>query len=340
MTTAAAVRLAFSGLHPIRQARLTRELGGADALVAAIGAGRVECPPSVRRAVGVDPDVRRASLSAAGVSLVFRQEDGYPASLTDLPDAPDHLFVRGEMPSARKAVAVVGSRRATAYGTRVARLIGRALGGAEIAVVSGLARGIDASAHWGTIEAAGVPWAVLGCGVDRWYPAANAALGQEILERGGTVVSEYPPGTDPLGWRFPLRNRIISGLSCAVVVVEAAVTGGALITARLAVDQGREVFAVPGDIDRAVSEGCNRLIADGAIPVTSIDDLMFGLGFLQAIDTNQPSIPGLDVIGPLGATPEEIGAALGLDPTETRVRLGRWEALGLIRRRGELIERI
>lgn len=340
MTTAAAVRLAFSGLHPGRQARLTRELGGADAVVAAIEAGRVECTPSVRRAVGVDPDDRRASLSAAGVSLVFRQEDGYPSSLNDLLDAPDHLFVRGEMPSARKAVAVVGSRRATAYGTRVARLIGRTLGGADVAVVSGLARGIDASAHWGTIDSSGPAWAVLGCGIDRWYPRGNAALGREILERGGTIISEYPPGTDPLGWRFPLRNRIISGLSCAVVVVEAAVTGGALITARLALDQGRDVFAVPGDIDRTVSEGCNRLIADGAVPVTSIDDLMCGLGFLHAMDPTQPSVPGLEAIGPLGATPEEIGACLGLDPTETRVRLGRWEALGLVRRRGELIERI
>ena len=153
-------------------------------------------------------------------------------------------------------------------------------------------------------------------------------------------MSEYPPGTEPAGWRFPLRNRIISGLSTAVVIVEAAVKGGALITARLAMEQGRDVFAVPGDIDRAVSEGCNRLIADGAIPVTSIDDLLEGLGFLRAANLGAPTIPGLEVLGPLGATSDEIAARLGLDPTATRVQVGRWEALGVVRRRGELVERI
>ncbi len=340
MTAHARTQLAFSGLHPLRQQRLQQEHGGPEGLVAAIRAGRIDCPPEVGAAVRIRPDQRRTWMVESGISLLLRGEAGFPSSLEEVPDCPEHLFVRGTKLVPSKAVAVVGTRRATAYGTRVAEHLGRLLGGSGVVVVSGLARGIDGAAHRGTVAAEGTAWAVMGCGVDRWYPARHAPLGQELLAAGGSVISEYPPGTEPAGWRFPLRNRIISGLSCAVVIVEAAVKGGALITARLAMEQGREVFAVPGDIDREVSEGCNRLIADGAIPVTSFDDLLEGLGFLHAADPTLPSIPGLEALGPLGATPDEIGIRLGLGPTATRVQLGRWEALGLVRRRGEVVERI
>ncbi len=339
MTTDGRIQLAFSGLAPQRQRLLTAAWGGPEQLVAAILSGRVECPSAMRAAVAVSSDHRLAALGSAGASLVFAGEAGFPDSLCDLPDSPAHLFVRGAPLVPRAAVAVVGTRRATAYGLRVAERVGRVLAETGIVVVSGLARGIDGAAHRGVVEGNGTGWAVLGCGVDRWYPRNHDCLGEALLECGGSVVSEYPPGTEPAGWRFPLRNRIISGLSTVVIIVEAAVKGGALITARLAMEQGREVFAVPGDIDRAVSEGCNRLIADGAIPLTSIDDLLEGLGFLRAANPGAPSIPGLEVIGPLGATPHEIGVRLGLDPTATRVQIGRWEAVGVVRRRGEMVER-
>lgn len=340
MSTDARVRLAFSGLNPLRQQALQQDLGGPDALVSAIRGARLDVPPPVREAVEIDPGRRTAWLGERGIKLLLHGEPGFPTALADLPDCPEHLFVRGEVPAHVKAVAIVGSRRATAYGLRVAERLGRLLGGCGVAVVSGLAKGIDGAAHRGTVAASGTGWAVLGSGVDRWYPAHHAELGEALIAEGGSVLSEYPPGSDPTPWRFPIRNRIIAGLACAVVVVEAAVKGGALITARLALDQGREVFAVPGDIDREVSEGCNRLIADGAIPVVSLDDLLDGLGFLHAADPSQPTIPDLEVLGPLGATPDEIGIRLGLDPTATRVQIGRWEALGLARRRGEVVERI
>lgn len=190
--------------------------------------------------------------------------------------APSHLWVRGNVPS-RPGVAIVGTRRCTEYGRTIARHLGRAVAAAGWPVISGLARGIDAAAHGGTLDGGGEGFAILGCGVDVIYPADNRGLAGRLLENAGGLISEYPPGTPPAPFRFPARNRIIAGLSGAVVVVEAAVTGGALITARLALDQGKDVLAVPGDIDRATSEGCNLLIRDGAHPVLSSEDLIESL---------------------------------------------------------------
>jgi DNA processing protein len=190
--------------------------------------------------------------------------------------APSQLWVRGKVPSVQ-GVAIVGTRRCTEYGRSIARHLGRAVAAAGWPVISGLARGIDAAAHAGTIEGGGVGFAVLGSGVDVIYPADNRGLADRLIENAGGLISEYPPGTPPAPFRFPARNRIIAGLSGAVVVVEAAVTGGALITARLALDQGKDVLAVPGDITRATSEGCNLLIRDGAHPVLSPGDLIESL---------------------------------------------------------------
>jgi len=159
----------------------------------------------------------------------------------------------------------------------IARNLGHAVATAGWPVISGLARGIDAAAHEGTLDGDGEGFAVLGCGVDVIYPADNRGLARRLLEHSGGLISEYPPGTPPAPFRFPARNRIIAGLSGAVVVVEAAVTGGALITARMALDQGKDVLAVPGDISRPTSEGCNLLIRDGAHPVLSSDDLIESL---------------------------------------------------------------
>ena len=196
--------------------------------------------------------------------------------LAGVPQAPSHLWVRGKVPSIT-GVAIVGTRRCTEYGRSVARSLGHAVAIAGWPVISGLARGIDAAAHAGTLDAGGEGFAVLGSGVDVIYPAENRGLAAELLERSGGLISEYPPGTPPAPFRFPARNRLIAGLSGAVIVVEAAVTGGALITARLALDQGKDVLAVPGDITRVTSVGCNLLIRDGAHPVLSAEDLIESL---------------------------------------------------------------
>ena len=205
----------------------------------------------------------------------IRRTNELAPMMVGVPQAPSHLWVRGNLP-AMPGVAIVGTRRCTEYGRSIARNLGYAVASAGWPVISGLARGIDAAAHGGTLDGGGAGFAILGCGVDVVYPAENRGLAERLLEHGG-LISEYPPGTPPAPFRFPARNRIIAGLSGAVVVVEAAVTGGALITARLALDQGTDVLAVPGDIDRATSEGCNLLIRDGAHPVLSSEDLIESL---------------------------------------------------------------
>ena len=178
------------------------------------------------------------------------------------------LFVRGDSPLElldSPAVAVVGARSCSAYGAHVARSLGRELAGAGLAVVSGLARGVDGEAHRGALESGGPTVAVLGCGIDRDYPAAHAELARRIAA-SGLIVSEYAPGVEPAPWRFPARNRIIAGLAQAAIVVEARERSGALITADLALEEGREVFAVPGEITSALSAGTNRLLRLGARP--------------------------------------------------------------------------
>lgn len=195
------------------------------------------------------------------------------------------LYSRGALPI-EPAVAVIGSRRATTYGLSVARDIGRFLGAWGVNVVSGLAAGIDGAAHRGALDAGGFSTAVLGSGIDVWYPARNRGLGEEILAAGGAVLSEFPPGTPPAPWRFPARNRIIAGMVGAVIVVEAADRSGALITARMALDLGKDVYAVPGDIDRETSLGCNRLIRDGAHPIDTIEILeeLLGLEIAKEVE--------------------------------------------------------
>jgi len=199
--------------------------------------------------------------------------DGLPHRLAELPDCPARMFVRGSIPTV-PMVAVVGTRTCTRYGRGLARAFGSAIATAGWCLVSGLARGIDAEAHRGTVASRGLGVAVLGSGLDVWYPAEHQVLGEQLVELGGAVISEYKQGTAPERWHFPRRNRIISGLAQAVVVVEAGLTGGALITASLALDQGRPVFVVPGDVDRPASEGCNRLLRDGAHPVLGPEDLV------------------------------------------------------------------
>lgn len=256
--------LAWGGFGPDRVRRLLASFGSAGGALAGLGADRPRAEP--------------ARLAACGARFVPAGESGFPPGMDGLADAPPWLFVRGEIPPGPR-VAVVGSRSATTYGLAVAERIGGVVAAAGWPVVSGLARGIDAAAHRGCLDAGGRALAVLGSGIDVWYPRTNRRLGERILTEHGAVVSEFGPGTSPEPWRFPCRNRIISGLSEVVIVVEAAVRSGALITARLALEHGRDVFAVPGDIDRPTSVGCNLLIRDGAMPVTAVEDLAEALGF-------------------------------------------------------------
>jgi DNA processing protein len=210
---------------------------------------------------------------------VSRGREGYPPLLAELHDPPARLHLRGGPPDilAQPAVAVVGARSCSAYGAQVARELAQSLAASGVVVVSGLARGIDAEAHRGALAAGGLTVAVLGCGIDRDYPRAHAELARRIADQG-LVVSEYPPGVEPSPWRFPARNRIIAGLARAAVVVEARERSGALITADFALELGREVFAVPGEITSALSVGTNDLLRQGATPLLSADDVLASLG--------------------------------------------------------------
>ncbi len=234
------------------------------------------------------------------------------------------------------AVAVVGTRRCTRYGLTLAEGFGRALAQSGWTTVSGLARGIDAAAHRGTLTGHGEAVAVLGSGIDVVYPSENRELYQSIVAGQGAVMSEYPPGTPPDRWRFPARNRLIAAIASAVVVVEAGDKGGALITARLAAELGRPVFAVPGDVDRAASVGCNLLIRDGAIPVLGIDDL---IEELQLVLGKPPRSPERLVgeIPATGVTVDDLPGMWGCGPAEALARLARMEVAGEVRRTGDVV---
>lgn len=207
----------------------------------------------------------------------------YPALLAEIKNAPKELYYTGDAGLLKKrCAAVVGSRSTTQYGRKIAADISKKLAVKGVAVVSGMARGIDTCAHRGALDAGGTTIAVLGCGVDICYPEENKKLRQEICEKG-LVVSEYPPGTEPRPYYFPQRNRIISGLAEITTVVQARNTSGALITAEFAAEQGREVCAVPGNIDSEYNLGNNKLIKDGARPVINTGDVLELMG-LDVID--------------------------------------------------------
>lgn len=249
------------------------------------------------------------SRSLPGPAETLTPDDpAYPPALRDITNPPETLYLRGTLePPDRVAVAIVGARRASAYGISVAEWLGRELARRRVTIVSGMARGIDAAAHRGALAAGGRTIAVLGCGPDRVYPAEHEALMLDIID-SGAVLTEFPPGTPPLPYQFLQRNRIISGLSLGVVVVEGRARSGALATADYALDQGREVFAVPGSIFADTSHLPNQLIQEGANPVTSVDDIL-----------SQLRLP-LQAFGPGGAAPALVGAEavlyaqLGPDP--------------------------
>ena len=216
----------------------------------------------------------KPSVMTAQGQRIALADDGYPAWLRAIADPPAALYCNGRIElHDRQAVAIVGARKATPYGLQITETLARELSGAGFTIVSGLARGIDAAAHRAALEAGGRTIAVLGCGLDVTYPPEHGRL-REAITANGAVLTEFPVGTPPKPAHFPQRNRIISGLSLGVVVVEAAEDSGSLITARLALEQGREVFAVPGSIDAPLSQGPHGLIKQGAKLVETVDDIV------------------------------------------------------------------
>ena len=257
----------------------------------------------------------------------FRFTAELPPLLRSIHDPPVGLFVRGAASLEvleRPAVAVVGARACSGYGATVARSVARELATAGLVVVSGLARGVDGEAHRGALHAGGTTIAVLGCGIDRDYPAAHADLARRVAATG-LIVSEYAPGVEPAPWRFPARNRIVAGLCAATVVVEARDRSGALITGDLALEEGREVFAVPGEITSALSAGTNGLLKLGATPLTSAADVLASFG----IET-----PGSDAGSPLlellPATADELVRRTGRDSAEIACELVELELGGRV----------
>jgi len=300
-------------------------------------------------AAGVDAAILQPGLdwlAAPENQLITWDDPAYPAQLRDLPDAPAWLYVKGD-PAwlARPMLAIVGSRNATPQGLRDARAFAEALSEAGLTIVSGLALGIDAAAHEGGLDGLASSVAVVGTGLDRVYPARNRDLAHR-LAAGGAIVSEFPVGTAPKRGHFPRRNRLISGLALGVLVVEAALQSGSLITARLAGEQGRDVFAIPGSIHSSLSKGCHRLIKQGAKLVESASDILEELG--RRLPPSTPAAAPVaspdDLLetlsgGPL--SPDQLADRLGLTVETLSVRLLAAEMDGLVARLpGSLYQRI
>lgn len=339
----AALQLAYAPMHPDRRRQLCADFGGPDGALRSIWSGKVTLPQDALDATRIPADERREALAVLGIGLRFVGDPDYPSGLADLANPPSVLFTRGSVPPV-PGIAIVGTRRATGYGLRLAESFGRAMAGDGRTVVSGLAKGIDGAAHRGMVAAGGRGIAVLGSGVDRWYPAANRSLGEQIL-KNGSVISEYPPGTRPSPWRFPPRNRIIVGLSTVVLVVEAGMPGGAMITGRMATDEHRELFAVPGDIGRPASVGCNLLIRDGGWPVLGVDDLREAVDRIlgparpqtQAVNRAEsgigvpPASPLVAACDPAGTPIDELAKRCNQSVTDVLVAITELELAGVVR---------
>lgn len=233
------------------------------------------------RASTVDPEREWAALQDRGIGLALISDPDYPPLLREIPDPPFGIYFRGSFGASNNslAIAVVGTRKASAAGRGLATEFGSALARVNCVVVSGMAFGIDTASHYGAIKAGGQTVAVLASGLNRVYPASNQRLADHIIESGGALVSEYAPGNPPLGYRFLERNRIISGLARAVVAIEVPERSGVLATVRYALDQNRDIFVVPGSVNDPNYRGANRLIRRGAVLVTGPDDLLEDLGF-------------------------------------------------------------
>ncbi len=340
-----------SGLAPQRQLKLLEAFGSAsaifeapdDELQAVEGIAAVHVRKLREAQQQVDVDAALAALEKIGAWLLPITAEQYPRLLREIPDPPPLLYVQGELRE-EDCIAIVGTRKCTPYGRQVARRLAYDLAARGLCVVSGMALGIDAEAHRGALEAGGRTIAVLGSGPDVTYPRQHAELREQIAA-SGAVLSEFFLGAEPTRERFPQRNRIISGLSLAVVVVEAPRGSGALITARLAAEQGREVFAVPGDVTRAESQGCNELIRDGAGLVQTASDVIEGLGLSlvevvsapAAASAARPDLPPdqaavYQALQGGNKTVDEIVAETGMETAQVMAALMLLEVRGLVRR--------
>lgn len=292
---------------------------------------------------GVDLDKVWSRIEKEGIKVLTWDDDLYPPRLKEIEQPPPVLYVRGEITlDDHFAVAVVGTRRVTPYGRQIAEELASFLAGQGVTVVSGLARGVDAAAHAAALKAGGRTMAVLGCGVDKIYPPEHSQMAAKIMEQGA-LVSDYAVGTPPDSANFPPRNRIISGLAMAVVVVEAGETSGALITAEFAAEQGREVFAVPGSILAPQSKGTNKLIQNGAHPLLSPQDLMQALNLTRAgeFKAARKTLPAdaleAQLLAALGAEPlhvDEIRQQTGLPIEKVSATLALMELKGMVRQVG------
>lgn len=274
------------------------------------------------------------------VQILTWEDDNYPSRLAELDNAPPVLYLRGALlPEDDWAVAIVGSRRVTAYGRQVTEDIARTLAHSGVTVVSGLARGVDSIAHQAAVDAGGRTLAVLGCGVDRIYPPENRKLAEKVMANGA-LISDYALGTPPEAQNFPPRNRIISGLSMATIVIEAGAKSGALITANFAVEQGREVFSVPGSILSSQSKGTNRLIQKGAHPLLEPQDVLETLELTlitehrharTALPADATEAQLFDVLGHEPLHVDEIRAQTKLPIEKVTATLALMELKGMVR---------
>jgi DNA processing protein len=324
--------------------RLIAAYGSPQAAVAAAGQWRKL--PGLRQGLAAglpaadDPrlDQLHQRLVCLDTWLLTYWDADFPPLLKSIPDPPALLYGRG-VRHFGEALAIVGSRAPSPTGRMVAETLAQAVASQGVTIVSGLARGIDGAAHRGALAAGGSTIAVLGCGIDRVYPPEHARLFAQIAE-SGTLLSEYLPGSEPLSGHFPGRNRIISGLSRGTLVVEAALDSGSLITAELALEHGREVFAVPGSIDRPTSAGPNRLIKEGAHPVTECADILAVLwpaccsrqppaeGCRPAVALEEPVRAGWSALGEHPRHVDEFTGELGLTAGELSAILLHLELLG------------
>jgi DNA processing protein len=274
----------IKGIGAVRMQGLVAYFGELESAWRADPAGLAEAglgPKVIERVIQarekVNLDQLWEKIESQGIKILTWQDEAYPTRLKEIDQPPPVLYIRGDyLPDDLFAVAIVGTRRVTPYGRQITEEIAAFLAGNGMTVISGLARGVDAIAHQTALRAGGRTIAILGSGVDKIYPPEHLKLAEQMMERGA-VISDYAPGTPPDASNFPPRNRIISGLSLAVVVVEAGETSGALITAEFAAEQGREVFAVPGSILAPQSKGTNKLIQNGALSLLNVKDLMQAL---------------------------------------------------------------
>jgi DNA processing protein len=277
------------------------------------------------------------------IHVLIWPDTDYPPHLKEIDQPPPVLYLRGEVTSEDQwAVAIVGTRQVTAYGRQVTEELAAILAQNDVTVVSGLARGVDAIAHSAALKAGGRTLAVLGSGVDKIYPPEHRQMAEKMLTHGA-LVSDYAPGTPPESNNFPPRNRIISGLSMAVVVVEAGETSGALITAEFAANQGREVFAVPGNIMAPQSKGCNRLIANGARPLLKAEDVLEALDLTRNIERREvrKAVPAdateaalLEMLSQEPLHVDEIRSQIGLPIEKISAALTMMELKGMVRQVG------